>query len=121
MDIPLAEEASRRAVVELRVQPHEPGLGDLLAVVLADEAGHAERETQPRLDGGVSRAPAVVSVLLHGARLANASDVRHELGTQDVDQLLRDGLEGSPGRVVEGFEIGSRRRLAWSHWSPPHQ
>src|SRR5262249_10258568 len=87
----------------------------LLAVVLADEPGHAQREAQPRLDGGVARASVVMSVLLHGAGLTNAGDVRHELRAQDVDQLLRDGLEWCPRRVVEGLEIGSWRRLAWGH------
>src|SRR5215472_7672845 len=83
--------------------------------MLADEPGHAERETQAWLDSGVAGASAVMSVLLHGTCLANAGDVRHELGAQDVDQLLRDGLEGSPRRVVKGFEIGSWRRLARGH------
>ena len=90
----------------MRIQPYEPGLGDFLAVMPANEPGHSEGQTESGLDCWMPWASAFIGVLLNSTSFANARDVCHELRAKNVDQFLRNEVERRPRRVIERFEIG---------------
>ena len=53
VELALGQQACGRAVVELGIQALEPGPGNGGVVVLGDQPGHPERQTQPlRIESG---------------------------------------------------------------------
>lgn len=114
VQVPLAEEPRRGAVIELEVEALEPGLGDPGVVLARDEQRHVEGQAQAGRDRIPGLALALRS-LPHGPGLRDPGEVGHELRPQEVRELLHGHRELHPGRVLMGFEIRSCSAECLSH------
>src|SRR5207244_5673011 len=88
VEIAFAQQSGRGPVVQLRVQSHEPRLGDLAAVTFADQLGDAQRQSEAGLDTRLARAPAVLRVLLHRARFSDPREDRKSTRLNSSHQII---------------------------------
>ena len=79
LDVTLAQQSGRRAVVQLWVESLHPGLRDPWRLCLSEHRGHLKRYAEPLLYrvGGL---PVPLRPLVHSTRLAHGPEICDQAG-----------------------------------------